>query len=741
MIRSAVFAMGASLFASTAALAQADAAQQGTADAATSTEAQRSGDEIIVTAQRRAEVLTDVPLSISAFSEETLVSSGIREISSLSLTNPGMITQQGVGYTQIYIRGIGNAIYLGADPSVATFIDDTPRIYGSLTNNFINVQRVEVLKGAQGGLYGRNATGGVINIVTKQPGDELAMQARISAGERKTIDAAAYVNIPVSDGIAVNFSANRKYHDPYIKNLNTPNHYHSRTNVDKLNEQDFWAVDGKVRFGLSENLTVTLGGDFARKADANGAGWYQADTATTYATYVGFMTAFGLAPFILPKAQAFPDKTEKFTGRVPGDVFVNIDDYGGYGKVELALADIDLSSITSFRWNETGYVNNSGAGAVPLLSNNVFNNKRNFYQELRAISAGTGPFQWLAGATYLTDHFRANANGTLLGFLDTPVTSSLTKTKAWSAYAEGVYDLTEQLSIRASLRYIDEKKTVTYLTISPIQEATLKSNKLLPSATLSYKIGDGTLYARYAKGFKTGGANPLVAPTAFSSNTGLLFAPEQVDTYEAGYRAQLFDGNVQFTSAVFYNNYKNIQVVANGARPQITYAIVNAQSARTYGAEASLTWRVMPVLTLSANAGYLNAKYKTFVVPVQPDLLFSDNSGNRMQLAPRWQGSLTVNLDQPVGNGLRLSGNALYAYIGSFFFEERNLPIGRQKGYSLVNGRIGVSTEDNEAGLYVFATNLFNKEYAAFGSVASPYGTAFVSGDPRIIGGMLEVNF
>ena len=126
-------------------------------------------NDIIVTAQRTSQKLMDVPLAIVAQSSEQLQNNGIKQITDLQFTTPGYNVSDSNGYTQVFIRGVGNAIFVGADPSVATFIDDVPRIYGSMVNNFVDVDRVEVLKGAQGGLYGRNATGGVINIITKQP--------------------------------------------------------------------------------------------------------------------------------------------------------------------------------------------------------------------------------------------------------------------------------------------------------------------------------------------------------------------------------------------------------------------------------------------------------------------------------------------------------------------------------------------------------------------------------------------
>src|SRR5690606_32738506 len=159
--------------------------------------------------------------------------------------------------------------------------------------------------------------------------------------------------------------------------------------------------------------------------------------------------------------------------------------------------------------------------------------------------------------------------------------------------------------------------------------------------TLSYNVDGGTLYVRYAKGFKTGGPNPLVRPDRLpvGQQEGLILGPETVDTYEAGYRAQLFDRTVQFTSAIYYNKYKGIHVTTNGAgalNAAISNARVNLGKARTYGAEASSSWRVTSPLTLSANIGYLNARYQNanylgnaFLQPVLA-------GKNRMILAPKW---------------------------------------------------------------------------------------------------------
>ena len=191
----------------------------GAAPQAAAEDASAGIEEIVVTAQRRAENVMSVPLAISASTGPMLQAAGIKDLTAIRFATPGFIAQAGTGYTQIYIRGIGNGVFVGADPSVATFVDDVPRVYGSLVDDLVNVDRVEILKGAQGGLYGRNSSGGVVNIITKQPTDEIHAQARLTAATRKTYQGSVYVNVPFNDRIAMNLSATRNYHGPYRKNI------------------------------------------------------------------------------------------------------------------------------------------------------------------------------------------------------------------------------------------------------------------------------------------------------------------------------------------------------------------------------------------------------------------------------------------------------------------------------------------------------------------------------------------
>jgi iron complex outermembrane receptor protein len=793
---------GVSLLAPTAAFAQ---------DAPAAPAAKSAGvEDIIVTAQRRAENVINVPLSIQAMTGKTMVATGIKGLAELTFTSPGLVVRSGTGYTDIFIRGIGNAVDVGAEPSVTTNVDDVPHIYGSLISDFVNVERVEVLKGAQGGLYGRNATGGVINIITKQPSDKLEFDGRTSYGSYNTWDSSVYLNVPLSKSLAWNISASRNFHDPYLKNIAPKTPYASGVypgdlvNYDnttgascatpgvgncvanfglgflngqqhpgKMNNGNVWSVDTKLRWLAGDHLKVTLGADYTQKKDAGGNGWVTGDYGQAAAapfdfsggeagTYKGYMIGFlGAAGYLANYNQILHIADTYFTqpgkGKVwgPYAAWGNTKDYGASLRAVYSFPSVDITNITAFRWNASGFQGDIGAAGVPLAGFVVTVKRRYFYQELRAQTTNNGPLHLLGGATYFHDRINFLINGQFLGFTLSP-TQSLEHTTSWSAYGQAAYDLTSRLTLTASLRYIHEHRNVAFING---ETNTGSEHKLLPAATLSYKTDGGTIYARFAEGYKTGGVNEVQFPSRYLQGctqqqisdgecvANTTFKGESVKTYEIGYRTNLFGHKVQFTSAIFYNDYKNLQVVVGGnaANSDVSQTYLNAGGARTYGAEASVTWRVAEPVTFSANIGYLNAKYKSFKFAGNHVVDPFDFSHNVMQLAPKWQGGFNIALDQPITAQLRLIGNLLYAYTGSQFFAPNNDPSTKRKGYSLVNTRLGIRSADDRYGLYLDIANLFDKTYVAYGtSFANADGSfrgAFVPGAPRVIKGTVELKF
>ena len=517
-------------------------------------------DEIVVTAQRREQGVLSVPLSITAISGSKLNDAGLKKITDLQFATPGLNVSDGSGYTQVFIRGVGNVILVGADPSVATFIDDVPRIYGSMVNNFVDVERVEVLKGAQGGLYGRNATGGVINIVTRQPRtDETSANFRLSYGERNTIEAAGYVNIPiVTDRIALSLAGERRVHDAYLPNLASPAPYsaqmfpagsflgtpqqtaaffNSGVNVRDFGNQNFWSTDGKLLIKVSDNLKVTLAADYSHKNDSDGISnhnitpsWVQNVSMPLF-----FTSIFGIQTNFPPGFVTATSK--KFTVDSGYYGNVSLTDYGYSATAVLGLPGFDVTSITAYRNQHTIFLDDLANASVPVFLADVNNHKHYFYQEVRAVSNSSGPVQWVAGATYLKSHYDGVTTGIYLPPLapDVPISRAIDKVTNWSVYLQGTYDITDKLSLTGSGRFIHETNSALFPDVGDTLGQSEK--KFLPSATLSYKLaGGGNAYLRWARGFKAGGINPVAPPSVFTDvNEGSAFKGEEIDTYEAGH--------------------------------------------------------------------------------------------------------------------------------------------------------------------------------------------------------------
>jgi iron complex outermembrane recepter protein len=750
------------------------AQQASSQQTATATPPESTGlAEIVVTAERKEENILSVPLSVQALGGDQLNNESIQSFTNLGLTVPGFSASSGSGFTEIYMRGIGNGVVSGADPSVATFIDDVPRIWGSSNDSLLNVERVEVLKGAQGGLYGRNATGGVINVITRKPTtDGFSGDALIDYGEDATFRAAGFVNLPVNDNIAFNLSYERDSHNAYISN-NVPNDpytpamFPAMTSIGTAaqtaaflnstvfhrpaDQRDFWATDDKMLVKMGDQFKITFAGDFSNKADTVGNANVKLRPAFTQGVDQFLLSEFGI-PANLP-----PGFEQSGGGKFAvseGDNLTNqIREYGGSATMVWNAPGVDLTSITAYRRDETYFVAGVFGSTAPVISA-IINNSRHFwYQELRGSSTWDGPLHLIGGATFLYSDFEGTSNIDSLvnyrqpAFIAPPAAVVGDGVHNWSTYLQASYDLPYDLNLTASGRYVHEANDALFLKPTETGISTTE-HKFLPSATLSYKLDDGTVYARYARGFKAGGINPSAAPIYFPNpNEGSIFGPELVDTYEIGYRQGLLDHRMQLTTSVFYNRLQGGQFADSGQAAYastITIAYVNGRLARTYGGEETFSWRVLDPLTIGVSGGLLSAKYLDTKVVNNPVLANINLDGQQMINAPKEQVAITADLDQPITDKLDLVGHFLESYNSKVVFAYSAvpgvLPDADGPAYFLTNLRVGVETHDHKYGLSVYANNLLNRGYFVFGTTSS--GTTQLAwGDPRVIGGEFTAKF
>jgi iron complex outermembrane receptor protein len=743
------------------------AQQPGQTAQADATQSSDALQEIVVTAQRRSQSVLDVPTSIQAVTGDQLQASGIKDMTSLQLTTPGFMPATNNGFVQVYLRGIGNNIFVGADPSVATFIDDVPQIYGIMVDNFVDVQRIEILKGAQGGLYGRNATGGVINIITNQPSTQsLNADAFVRYGSMHTFEASGYFNLPISDKLAWNVSGYKLAHDDYVTNtapdvpytaanfptgsvLGTPAQTAAFLNGAQspppINNGDLYAVHSKLLFAPLDDLKFTLSGSYSDKHDSSSGQFVTTTPEYTEQALIGLLNAFGVTDTNFPQ-NPIHGATGKWTAGIGVSNYSYIRDYSVDGTLVWNAPGVDLTSITAYRNVQSSVSGDAGTTTVPFVPLAVQTSRQYFYQELRATSTFQGPWQLLGGATYLNNRLQDQTDTFFLSY-DVPYATTTVGQRIinWSAYVQAGYDITPKLNLSASGRYMHEQNSALFT--EPVTSGTESSEEhFIPSATLTYNLDRGTLYARWAEGFKTGGVNIVTAPVYYPNSTGSVFGPETVYTYEVGYKQALLDQKVQLTTALFYNQYHDIQVnvLPRPQYTQITTAILNAKAARTYGAEASASWRVIRPLTVGMNVGYLDATYTDYSLSGNPVYGDFNLDGQTMINSPKWQLAFNAALDEPIADNLRLVGNLVGSYTSDVIFEYSPLPgvtpnnVG--PSHWLANARIGVATSNNRVGVYLNAQNIFNQVYYIGGN-SGAFGNLLNYGTPRLILGEIDFHF
>ena len=792
-------------------LLQGAPAMAQTQQAAAAAAAPEGIEEITVTAERHAQSIMTVPAAIQAESGTQLNDEGIKSLGDLQFITPGFLPATSSGYQQLFIRGIGNSVFVGPDPSVATYVDDVPRIWGSMPDSLSDVNRVEVLKGAQGGLYGRNATGGVVNIITRQPStDAYEGTLQASYGEKNTYDIAGFINVPITDQLAWTFSAERIAHDPYIKNIATADEWtaadfsgnsvgftccykgnpitlgllpagltpaqqaatlnafnHPQKGFGSENE---YTADTKLLYEPTSHFHVTLAADYYNKGDTNGNQLQVSNEAVSTATAIG--TVDYLSGFTGTLFPSFAQQPGKFQASFNDRQYTELKDWGVSTTAVYNAPDADITWINAYRGQHTGYFVDLGTSPVPYGEVDVNNEKHFEYEELRAVSTGDGPFHWLAGATYLNDFYDGNTSDQLFNFPFSPLVLVHDDIVDWTGYGQAGYDITQRLNFTASVRYLQETNTSVFscctedypgtLTVNPATVPPVGRNinehALIPSATFNYAIDDGTVYIRWARGFKAGGVNEVANPGVFPVPTdGSEFGPEKVDTYEAGYKQNLLDHRLQLTGDVFYNKYNGLQETAH-AEPNyqstVILAIANAGSARTYGAEGSVTYQVFEPLTLGANVGYLDARYSTFQIPITTPQVLAPQSLNNSPMinSPKWQLSFTANLDQPITDRFDIVGNIVESHISSVIYDQALIPCTGNPvpnpcypnaigpGYWLTNLRLGVRTSDGKYEVAVYANNLFDKAYYTYGS-SDAAGNENSWGNPRIVGVQLTANY
>ncbi|MCJ2187964.1 TonB-dependent receptor [Novosphingobium beihaiensis] len=746
-IGSSVLALSGGIGVSAPALAQ-DAPSEAQAP-------EETGGDIIVTARRREERLVDVPIAVTTFSGEQLAKSGAIDVTDLAQTTPNVTLEPSRGTNSTlsaFIRGIGQQDPVsGFEQGVGIYLDDVylNRPQAAVLDIY-DVQRIEVLRGPQGTLYGRNTIGGAVKYVTKPLAQDPYLKVRGTYGSYDQADAVITASAPVSDLVRVGGSLARLSRGGFGKNLTT--------GEDNYNK-DIWAARGTVELGgYGAPVTIRINGDYTHdKSNARGG--------------------HRLIPGYTSGTPVLKDVYDTQGGLI--DPKQDVEAYGFSINATAELTDaLTLRSISAWRKDHSASpIDFDALPAVDLDVPAYYRNEQTS-QEFQLLYDDGGMFQGLIGAYYLTakadTQFDVRLFTTAPAILPglTAFTQANVDTETFAVFGDFTLDFTDQLSLALGGRYTWDQRKADILRQnyllggSPVfggpgvpfgspstdfsGKATFK--KFTPRASLSFKpTPDHNIYASFSQGFKGGGFDPrgvgVNAPTTNPSGEPsdaeiaryLSFKPESVDSYEMGYKGNLFGGGLYLAVAAFHMDYKDVQIPGSagctvGGVATFCGVITNAGKARIDGFEVETNARVARDLAISGDRlsftgslGYINARYKEYItnvpdpdtgLPVPTDV----SSQRKIQNTPKWTGSATLAYDTPLGGGdLSLSSTVSYR-SKTYQFEVPN-PYIDQKGYALVDASLVYTAPGGGWSLGLHGKNLFDKQYKTSGySFVAPDG-------------------
>lgn len=719
--------------------------------------------EIVVTAQRRSENLRDVPIAVTALSGEALARLHANNISRVEFATPGFTWGSQGSDSFPAIRGVRTSLVSAqTDPVIGFYVDG---IYQSRTQQqsvpLFDVTRVEVLRGPQGTLYGRNTFGGNVSIITAQPEKDLGAGINIDKGNFNSARIDGYINVPLSDTLQMRVSGVFQRHDGYVRST-TPG-----VVLNDLNEN---AQRVSLKWKPNSKLEVTLHAGSWRRDDA-GAGSYGYKTAGTLInTATGYQSINGSGVAVNPSV---PNGSPNVAGRdvgiaVTGGAWTNDWDYQPFehiaqdyvsGQIAYDLGFATAKSITGythFRAHRSADNDQSskvfeaygyGSGIQEPNTKSAA-----FSQELQLASNGRGPLEWLIGAYYLKDSIfetyqqKITAPGaTTTGFK----ADSDISTTATALYGQGTYALVpDKLKVIAGVRYSHEKKSFvfsdyadaapgTYNFITPyvVTRGAPSFNSWTWRAGLQYTPSRAVMvYATASTGFASGGVND----TGGSSQIPASYAPQKVSAYEAGVKARILGGKGQFEASAFYNDFSNLQI--NVYTPLVSY-FGAAGKARSYGGEVALRLNPVAGLHIDTTVAVMDAKYTYYVsgnnfygLSDGTDPVSLNLAGKKIPQSPGFKSTVAVSYDYDMGQAGTLAPMATWLHSSSYYTTDRNTVLDYQKAYDKFDASLRWTDAKGKTFVEIYGDNLTNEAVLLSGVIGRRQRIQVSYGAPRTYG-------
>ncbi|MBC2778985.1 TonB-dependent receptor [Parasphingopyxis marina] len=721
---------------------------------------------IVVTARRVSELLQESPVAVTAMSGEELESRSLRNITDIGGTVPNLTLTGGApngggsNSSVIFIRGVGQTDFLPTtDSGVAIYVDGVnfSRSVGSVVD-LLDLERLEVLRGPQGTLFGRNTIGGVINLVSSRPRSELGGYVEATIGNYDRTDFRTVLDIPMASNLNSRFAVSYNRRDGYADvrawdfATSTPGRV-----VDDRGDQNRLSVRAIFDWQASDNFNATLAMDYAHSREN--------PAPVNLLEYTGGPKPVPALGDLWNGLVGIPNGTPMSTAFISDDVdttfgiqnAVNDLDQGGVAlTLELDVGAATLKSISSYRVVDALF-GRDGDGS-PIDWQSTLNDQHNEQLSQEFSIAGTGfddRLTWTAGLFYLNeDNTDRNhiivtpglysALEALPGQLPNPVNTSCAppwiapgcpgnpinvsldidlaaynrvQSESYGIFGQASFSLTDALRLTVGMRYsydkkdytLEHRRQVSNTFVVPLTNLNDSWDAFTPMVSLDYQVTDDLLlYGSFASGYKSGGFNgrPLSAAEAQS------FDPEYVDSFEVGFKSQWFDNRLRLNVAAFLSRYKDMQFSANVFNPDtgnLELIIDNVGRADITGVEVELEARPVPALSIRGSLGYTHFNITDLTADV-PGV----TADSQQPFTPRWTGSLGVAYDWAIGDG-NLNTRIDWTYQSDSFADIQNTPSLVHQASNLFNARMTYTPPDENWDFSVWVTNLTNERFVATG--------------------------
>lgn len=706
---------------STASMSQVSGAQEA---ATASARGSSMLEEVTVTARKRDESLSDISAAVSVISGDRLRQSNINDIKDLQVVVPAVTVGEVVGIMRTSIRGLGNTTNLRGEDSEVTFhVDGAPisrQEFHSMA--FFDLERIEVLRGPQGTLFGRNSTGGMLNLITAKPTMEREGYLNISLGNYDYRKTDAAVSGPISDNLLGRVALQTISRKGFGENVVTGN---------DIDDENRWAGRVHLDYKINEDANLLLTAEYASQDDASGLLTYYGEQFPENQDNPS-LTAFGSGGFTDPDSRSgagdFDPQMEKETYSITATLEWNLSDEFilknvlNYRDMDFWLGqDLDLSSVVS----------SPATNGFPTTAVGVTYQDEHFSNEIQLVHEGEVLGNHLSGILGFFYYDESLDGTTSIGLTPTQDARAeligKMETEAWAPFFNVSYDVTEEITARIGGRYTREERSIDNDLYVPPADLLLTDfasdderefEEYTGEYGLDYRFNDDwLLYYTFSQGFRSGAAligqldNPIAAPTT-------------VDNHEVGLKAELLDGRLNLGLSLYDAEISDLQrtqlIPDPNAASGSSVRVRNAASLSTQGVEFEFGWLVNDRARLSGTVNYIDAQFEDFVSqdPLLPNSVTGpfipvQVEGNRPRLIPEWKGNINGEYDVPLKNGGLITLRGDLSYVGDQYFDEFNREPFYEDDYLMVNGSVIYYPSEGSWNVSLWGKNLSDEKRIA----------------------------